>query len=444
MDIFGIKTLKKQNLQLMQTVKALQTFNRSQSIEQIRTMIFPSWQSVKEVEAYIIFDDVYSVVSRLATSSAQIPLVAYDEATGEDLPPSDKMQQFLSRMTMEQREIMYTWLYMAGEVFMWKDALFLGPNKGKLNIEFLHPSFMTVIQEDVFPNRIIGYRYQDTRTTFTLKAEEVIYVKYFNPTTQYNERHRGMGPIKALAQRLTRLQANMSASVSQMQNGGVPSIVYDKTPGIDADRGSGGSALNEEVSVMGQHKENFSRFLRNPENKGAPYFSAGEMGVLQLGLSLVEMDAIAQADVDFDKICNAYSLSSVLFNNKKSSTESNVKEMRKDMYTNAIIPNVIRMCDGIRKGTVDIFGEGKGIRPDLSKIPELQENMKEKATAWAALPAIVLNEMRYDMGMDQLDDEMADRLLIKQGYQLADDLEIEVQPIDNTANDYAATDTGDN
>ncbi len=156
------------------------------------------------------------------------------------------------------------------------------------------------------------------------------------------------------------------------------------------------------------------------------------------------LDAIAQADVDFDKICNAYSLSSVLFNNKKSSTESNVKEMRKDMYTNAIIPNVIRMCDGIRKGTVDIFGEGKGIRPDLSKIPELQENMKEKATAWAALPAIVLNEMRYDMGMDQLDDEMADRLLIKQGYQLADDLEIEVQPIDNTANDYAATDTGDN
>ena len=48
------------------------------------------------------------------------------------------------------------------------------------------------------------------------------------------------------------------------------------------------------------------------------------------------------------------------------------------------------------------------------------------------------------MGMDQLDDEMADRLLIKQGYQLADDLEIEVEPIDNTANDYTEPDTGDN
>ena len=444
MDIFGIKTLKKQNLQLMQTVKALQTFNRSQSIEQIRTMIFPSWQSVKEVEAYIIFDDVYSVVSRLATSSAQIPLIAYNEMNGEDLPATDPLCKFLKSMTMEEREIMYTWLYMAGEVFMWKDALMLGPNKGKLKVEFLHPSFMTVIQEDVFPNRIIGYKYQDTRTTFTLKAEEVIYVKYFNPTTQYNERHRGMGPIKALAQRLTRLQANMSASVSQMQNGGVPSIVYDKTPGVDADRGPGGSALNEEVSVMGQHKENFSRFLRNPENKGAPYFSAGEMGVLNLGLSLVEMDAIAQADVDFDKICNAYSMSSVLFNNKKSSTESNVKEMRKDMYTNAIIPNVIRICDAIKKGTVDIYGEGKGIRPDLSKIPELQENMKEKATAWAALPAIIINEMRIDMGMDESEDPLADKLLVKTGYQFADDLNIEVEPIEDTANDYAATDTGDN
>lgn len=438
MDIFGLKAIKKQNQQLITQVKYLQQNNIAAAVSQIRTMVFPNWSSVREIDAYITFDDIYSVVSRLATSSAQIPLIAYNESTGEDLPATDPMSKFLKSLTLEEKEIMYTWLYLPGEVFMYKDALLLGPNKGKLKVEFLHPSFVTIIQEDIFPNRIIGYRYQDSRTTFTLSAEEVVYIKYFNPSTRYDERHRGMGAIKALAQRLTRLQANMSASVSQMQNGGVPSIVYDKTPGIDQDRSSGGEALNNETTVMGQHKENFARFLRNPENKGAPYFSAGEMGVLNLGLSLVELDAIAQADVDFDKICNAYSLSSVLFNNKKSSTESNVKEMRKDMYTNAIIPNVLRICDGLKKGTVNIFGEGKGIRPDLSKIPELQENMKEKATAWAALPAIVLNEMRLDMGQDESADPMADQLLIKTGYQLASDLNIDVQPIDNTANDYGA------
>lgn len=437
MDIFGIKALRESNRQLMQTVKSLQTFNLGSAVSQIRTMIFPNWQAVREIDAYAIFDDIYSVVSRLATSSAQVELKAYNKINKEDLPPGDKMSMSLDKITFDQWETYYTFLYLCGELFLYKDALTLGPNKGDLKLLPLHPAFMTIQQETNFPYRITGYRYQDTMATFYLKPEEVIYIKYFNPSTRYDERHRGMSPIKALAQRLTRLQANMSASVSQMQNGGVPSIVYDKTPGIDQYRAGGGSALNEEVSVIGQRKDGFSRFLRNPENKGAPYFASGEMGVLPLGLSLVELDALMQADVDFDKICNAYSISSTLFNNKKASTESNVNEMRKDMYTNAILPNVRRMSDGISEGTVNVFGDGKGIRPLLDNIPELQDDMKAKADGWAALPAIVINEMRVSMGQDDSDDPMADRLLIKSGYQLADDLLIDVTPIPNTANDYS-------
>lgn len=407
-------------------------------------MIFPNWQSVKEIDAYIIFDDVYSVVSRLATCSAQIPLVAYNDLTNEELPPNDPMNVYLKTLTFEEKEIMYTWSYLTGEVFMLKDRVQFGPQKSKLKTPFLHPSFMTIIMDTTFPNPIIGYRYQDTQTTFTLDASEVIYSKYFNPTTRYDERRRGLSPIKALAQRLTRLQANMGASVSQMQNGGVPSIVYDKTPGIDADRGSGGSALNSEVSVMGQHKDNFARFLRNPENKGAPYFSAGEMGIIQLGLSLVELDALTQAGVDFDKICNAYSISSLLFNSKERGTFNNTGEMRRDMYTNAIIPNVIRQCNAITQGTIDVFGDGKCIRPNISNIPELQENMKEKAMGWAALPFIVPDEMRISMGMDELNDENSKKLYAKQGYVPIEDLNIDVQPVNNVANDYGNNNQGNN
>jgi phage portal protein BeeE len=441
MDIFGIKALRQQNQQLINSVKALQQNNIGAAVSNFRTMIFPNWMAVKEIDAYIIFDDVYSIVSRLATSAAQIPLVAYSEANKQDLQPSDPMAVFVNSLSFEQREEMYLWVFL-GECFIYKDALKLGPNKGNLKTAFLHPAYMSIEQEVNFPYRITGYRYQDTSTTFYLQPEEVIYIKYGkNPTTNYNERNRGLGPIKALAQRLTRLQANMSASVSQMQNGGVPSIVYDKTPGIDQDRGSGGASLNNEVTIMGQHKDNFGRFLRNPENKGAPYFAAGEMGVIPLGLSLVELDALMQADVDFDKICNAYSVSSTLFNNKKASTESNVKEMRKDMYTNAIIPNVIRVCDGLKFGTVDVFGQGKAIKPDLSKISELQEDLKKKADGWAAMPAIVINEMRISLGQDASTDPMADKLLIKSGYQLSNDLDMEVEPIENTANDYGETDT---
>ncbi len=87
-----------------------------------------------------------------------------------------------------------------------------------------------------------------------------------------------------------------------------------------------------------------------------------------------------------------------------------------------------------------VVGDGKGIRPDLSKVPELQYDMKAKADGWAALPGIVINEMRVSMGQDESTDPMADKLLIKTGYQLADDLNMDIQPIDNLANDYGATD----
>jgi len=440
--MFGINKLVKQNAALVETVKGLQTSNNNAILSNISAVVFPTWGVFKEVQSYQLFDDVYSVVSRLATSSAQIHLEGYNEKTDTELPETDNMQVYLKTLTLDQREILYTYLYLCGELFMYKERISLGPNKGKLTTHFLHPNFVSLIISKEFPQKVIGIKYQDTMFNFTLPIEEVIFIKYFNPSVIYTDRWRGMSPLKSLAQRLTRLQANISGTVSQLQNGGVPSIVYDKTPGIDSDRMGGGAAANNEVTVMGQHKDNFARFLRNPDNKGAPYFSAGEMGVIQLGLSNVDLDALAMADVDFDKICNAYSLSSTLFNNKHASTESNVKEMRKDMYTNAIIPNIMRVCDGIKVNTVDVFGPDKCIKPELSEIPELQQDMQAKATAWAALPSFVPNELRRAFDLEDSTDPNANELFIKTGYTMLADAGISVDPVQNTANDYGNSGQG--
>lgn len=62
--------------------------------------------------------------------------------------------------------------------------------------------------------------------------------------------------------------------------------------------------------------------------------------------------------------------------------------------------------------------------------------MKQKADAWAAMPVFVPNKMRESMGQDISDDPAADKLYIKNGYVVIEDLNINVQPIDNTAGDY--------
>jgi len=113
--------------------------------------------------------------------------------------------------------------------------------------------------------------------------------------------------------------------------------------------------------------------------KYTPVFKAtGEMGYIELGLKLADLEVAELSKLDFKKLCNAYSVSDTLFNNSDASTESNVKEMRKALYTNAILPNVIRARDALIQGLLPHYSDFKrAIEHDLSGVMELQGNMKE-------------------------------------------------------------------
>lgn len=411
--------------QLQVQLKALNNAALALQVANFNTQIFPHWQVFKEVAAYSTIDDLYSVISRLATEASLIPLCGYDKDGGE-LQPDDPLIKFLDTLTFEQKEIMYTFLWGLAECFMYKVKLELGPNKGLQRVKFLHPGRMVVILSDTFPVEIIGYRYYDSMrgVQFYILPEDMVYIHLFNPTLDTMEEWRGLSATKVLSKRLTRVDANMSISTAQMQNGGIKKIVYTKQPGIA-------------IETWSQFKENYARFSNNPSNAGAPMMGGvHDLGVLDIGSSNTEMDISNLADIDFKKICNAFSVSDVLFNSDKGAKYDNTNSFEKAMYTSAILPMVTRVQDAMNLSIVpDLKTKGK-IRCNLKGISVLQENQKEKADAWAAQPAIVINEMRISMGQDELADPMADRLLVKTGYVLADDLNIEVQPLDNEAEDY--------
>jgi len=414
---------------LQTQIKALQTAQLQNFFDSFNTQIFPHWQVFKEVSAYTTLDDIYSVVSRLATTAAMIPQCAYD-AQGEELPPTDPVNKFLATLTFEEKEKMYTFLYLMGEVFMYKEKLEQGPNAGMRKVHFLHPGRVVVVLSESFPSRIIGYKYYDTNRgiDFNIELEDMVFRKFFNPSIDSMQEWRGLSPIKVLMQRLTRVQANMDVSTAQMQNGGLPGIIYSKLPGAES-------------PAWNQMKENFARFKNNTSNSGAPFMGGlPDLGYIEIGSTLADMDLAALADLDFKKICNAYSISDVLFNSDKGAKYDNASQFEKAMYTNAILPQVMRIDAAINEEIVPELKSKAIVRCDISDISVLQENMKEKAEGWAAMPAIVINEMRVSLGHDELADPMADKLLVKQGYVLADDLNIEVEPIDNSANDYGKPD----
>jgi phage portal protein BeeE len=202
----------------------------------------------------------------------------------------------------------------------------------------------------------------------------------------------------------------MDASVAQMQNGGVPGIVYEKA--------------DYAIETLGQRKNDFAAYLKNSSNKGAPYFAAGEMGYLKMGLSLADLDVSNLSGVDFTKLCNAYKVPEILLNNQDSSTYNNMNTALKMLYTNSILPNIYLLKDAILNGITPLYNDNikRTIEIDLSDIPALQEDMKMQAEALNAMWWITPNEKRDMQDFEELDDPLMDSIIIDSGKQLLSDL----------------------
>jgi HK97 family phage portal protein len=423
MDIFGRKALNKRLDKLMDTIKQANDSRITAMMSNFNTQIFPHYRAIKEQMVYQTMDDVYAVVSRLATTAAMIPF--YGEGKdGEMLNDNDRINLLLSQLSFDLKEKMYLDLYISGEIFLYKKRI-IGVN-ARAEIIRLNPANVVVYVSDTFPYQVVGYMYQDASrgTSFEIPLEDMVYVRLTNPTVDADYEFRGLSPIKVLTSRITRLQAQMDVSIAQMQNGGLPGVLYDETPGFG-------------VEEAGMHKDNFARYINNSSNKSAPYIWGGKIGYVPIGSTLADLDLASLADIDFDKICNVYGISSTWFNNKSAATESNVAAMIKQVYTNAILPNIMRVRDAINEQLVPDFNTSGIIMHDISDVPELQEDMLAKANVYATMPVIIPNEVREGLGYDKLDDPMMDKPLIKSGYMTLEDyMSVEDLPI---TEDYANT-----
>jgi len=429
--LFGQTKIVKQ---LQQQVKALQRTNVSTAFN-VSTSIYPSWQDVENINTYVTVDDVYSIISYLAQTAARIPMYGYEIVDDsamksmkkysktsllgkhyqtkamQDLPEQDRFVEFLNNLSYEDKVMYYTILYITGELFLYKEVIELGPNAGKVILHPMKGANVIVNISQEFPQRVTGYRYFDMGFDGVLSTEEVIHVKYYNPSITNGQQWRGLSPLQVLTKRLTRWNAGMDASVAQMQNGGVPGIVYEKS--------------DFAIETLGQRKNDFANYLRNSSNKGAPYFAAGEMGYLALGLSLADMDVSDLAGIDFTKLCNAYKFPEILLNNQDSSTFNNVASAEKLLYTNSVLPNIYLFRDALLKGVVSMYamdGVKRTIEIDLSEIPALQEDMKMQADALNAMWWTTPNEKRDMMGFEELMEPLMDQIIIDAGKQLITDL----------------------
>lgn len=397
----------------------VQTQNRVNSamITSISAQIFPSWHVFKDVETYRIVDEVSSVVNKLAQTAASIPISAFQE-DGQDLPPNNIVSRSLKNFTYSGRLKLFSFLYLSDEAFIYKQKIDFGPNAGLTHLEILHPNFMTVVLGMDFPTRIVGYIYRDPQVNYEAKflPEEIIFIRGFNPEIDFYTRWRGLSKIQLLAKRLTRLEANKANSVAQMQNGGVPGLLFDKSGEFD------------DIEKKGMRDTKMLSFFRNPENKGIPYNGVGDVTYIAIGSSLVDLDSAELALVDSKGIYNAYAISGEWMN-VDSTVRSDVKEMIRQVYTTAIKPYTILVEEALEKDP-DIGGAPNvTISFDYSNIPELQQSLKEKMDGLSAAPVMIPNNILEASGADRDPDPKMNLPWIKSGYQPLDSYD-EIPPVE--------------
>lgn len=402
---------------------------------------------------------VYSIVSFIASKAAAIPmkcyevkddkaLKAYRNIDIKDRSPQNmyKTMQLRKKALVEVQEdnpiqaiidrpnrtddttLFYEmasgFRLLTGNSYWYAPVLDKGADAGKVTELFTMPSPFTLLYiTNTFPAEVIGYELIIAGVKL-LETKDVLHSRYPNYYWGVNgQQLYGMSPLKAGARTLKRANDSETAGIAQLENGGPAVIIANKSVSAD-DYG---------VEQLGKSKQQFQREYAGVVNKGKAKLMAGDISVQSLGITPVEMDLIAGEQWNFAMLCNLYHVSDTLFNNHSASTESNVKEMRKDSYTSAIIPERQAHADMFNNRIVPAYNKGGKkyfVDLDLSGIQELQPDMTSLAswlsTSWWVTP----NEKREMQDFGKLPDPNMDAVWMPSGLMKIEDMGIEVDPLD--------------
>jgi HK97 family phage portal protein len=426
----------------------------------------------EHLNAYATVDDLYSVVKKIAKTCKRIPLYVYEtkdeKALGkyriiqrkihnsgnytnksiwdlkelqtkalEIIGEQDQLQMVLDNPNNIQSkdefyEAAYSFLLLAGNNYIKLNALEAGANKGKLfdedgNLMYhLPPDYTFPQRSNTFPRTILSYSWIMGSVTI-LNTTDVIHRKYFNPIYDYNGNELvGLSPLRAAAKTLTQIGNERDYANRSLMNSGAHGFLTNE------------DEIDWSSETWGPIKEDLKKELGSSFNSLGSNIKAKDMAVIagkwkynNIGVSPADMQLVEQGKITFKKLCNVYGISDIWFNNDSSSTESNVKQMVLQAYTNCVLPEVTSLRDSLQKGLAPRYNDiDRIIDYDISDISELQEDQANISQRFASLPVFRPNDLFEALGFGKIDDPNADVVLIKQGYQMLSDITDPLTAID--------------
>lgn len=416
-------------------------------------------------QGYNINADVYAIVSDIAQKGASIPLVCYEvidegalktyrsamsqkKLSAETLMIAKRfktkalrpveydnpVQKLIDNPNAEDNpttfyETSIGFVLLCGNNYWHGPVLDMGPDKGRVVSMNIMPSqFVGLIVRQGFPAVVLGYELIIDGLRL-MESKDVIHMR----TPNYDwgidgQQLYGMPPLKAGWNTLNLSNSGETSMTSMFANGGPKVIISNKSISPD-DYG---------IEQMGKiAKMNNDEYSGNT-NRGKVKWMIGDISSIPTGLSPVDLNIIEGMSYSFDRLCNIFGVSSIMYNNHSASTESNVKEMIRDSWTRGVLPLRKMHCDSFNRGIVPAYNE-KGLRyfvdMDLSGIADLQPDKATQATWLSTSWWITPNQKLKIQDMEESDDPNMNKVYAPSGLTALEDVSIDVEALPNMPED---------
>lgn len=273
---------------------------------------------------------------------------------------------------------------LTGNRYIYGIAPETGDNLGKFQELYVMPSqIMEIVSGGIF-EPVKEYRIE-YNGAYSIPADEICHIKDFNPYYDGTGSHLyGQSPLKAGLRSMTTNNEAIETGVKYLQNQTARGVLM-------SDEGD----LNE-VQAQ-QLKDKFRQNFQGSNNAGDVIITPKKLSWVNFGLNASDLSLIEQYNASIKDLCNIYSVPSQLLNNDKASTYNNMKEAKKALYQNAVIPEMLKIRDELNRWLAPKFGEKLYIDFDFSVIPELQEEMDKVVDQMTKAWWITPNEKRASM-----------------------------------------------
>ena len=389
---------------------------------------------------------VYSVISQMATKTSSVPYCIKKiedkgqksklnnllKATKHSLTP----QQEVKRLMLETKAYteseydmplvvpnpMQTWnefleLYktlikLTGNVYIYKLMPDEGMNAGTPIAMYLLPSHLMeiILKENAdmmsTESPIFGYRLIEGNIGMTFLEREITHIKYPNPNFDLEGSHLyGFSPIRAVLKNIETSNLALDLNIKTMKNGGAFGLIHSK----------GQAPLTYEQATG--LKDRLKEMDADPDKLGKIAGVSAEIGFTRLSLTTDELKLFEYLNFDQKQICNALGWSDKLLNNDSGAKYDNVKQFRKQVVIDNIIPDLELFAVAFNNDILPLFKNYKGtcLYFEYSELPEMQEDMAEMVS-WVRpsieTGIITRNEGRVFMKLPLSNDKSMDEVTV--------------------------------